>query len=178
MKKTVNIRNLIIIMLCITIIFMGIGFAYLSVVLENKKNEKPIFDVSITRVAEETPIKGGLLAPVGIREVKNDKKTVDFDFIMYTPQDELAYTITVKNTGTLPAKIEDIITYPDYLGDEKLRKSISPITITHNDLDGKVLEPDDELEIKLVVSYTNNGYNVGQVSIPYQMTVLATSTNK
>lgn len=177
MKKTVNIRNLIIIMLCITIICMGIGFVYLSVILENKNKEKPIFDVSITRVTEETPIKGGLLAPVGIREIKNDKKTVDFNFTMYTPQDELAYTITIKNTGTLSAKIEDIITYPNYLGDAKLRESISPITITHNELDGKVLEPEDELEIKLVISY-NVGQNVGQVSIPYQMTVLATSTNK
>jgi len=177
MKKTVNIRNLIIIMLCITIICMGIGFAYLSVILENKNKEKPIFDVSITRVIEETPIKGGLVAPVGIREIKNDKKTVNFNFIMYTPQDELAYTITIKNTGTLSAKIEDIITYPNYLEDEKQKATIYPITITHNDLDGKILEPEDELEIKLVASY-NIGNNVGQVTVPYQITVLATSTNK
>ena len=40
MKKTVNIRNIIIVMLCITIIFMGIGFAYLSVILNEKNNEK------------------------------------------------------------------------------------------------------------------------------------------
>ena len=178
MKKTVNIRNLIIIMLCITIIFMGIGFAYLSVILENKNNEKPVFDVSITRVTADTPIKGGLIAPSATKELINDKKTVNFNFTLYTPQDELAYTITVKNTGTLPAKIEDIITYPNYLNDEAVKASIYPVTITHNDLDGKVLEPEDELEIKVVVSYTATGANVGQVTIPYQMTVLATSTNK
>lgn len=177
MKNNFNIRNLIIIMLCITIISMGIGFAYLSVILENKNKEKPIFDVSITRVTEETSIKGGMLAPVGMQKIKNDKKTIDFNFIMYTPQDELSYTITIKNTGTLNAKIEDIITYPNYLEDTTLQASISPITITHNDLDGKTLEPEDELEIKLVVSY-NIGNNVGQASIPYQMTILATSTDK
>ena len=118
-----------------------------------------------------------MLAPVGMQKIKNDKKTIDFNFIMYTPQDELSYTITIKNTGTLNAKIEDIITYPNYLEDTTLQASISPITITHNDLDGKTLEPEDELEIKLVVSY-NIGNNVGQASIPYQMTILATSTDK
>ena len=85
MKSNFNIRNLIIIMLCITIISMGIGFAYLSVILENKNKEKPIFDVSITRITEETSIKGGVLAPVGMKKIKNDKKTIDFNFIMYTP---------------------------------------------------------------------------------------------
>lgn len=178
MKKTVNIRNIIIVMLCITIIFMGVGFAYLSVILNEKNNEKPILDVSIVRVEEETPIKGGLVAPVGVRELKNDKKTINFNFLMYTPQDELSYKIVVRNTGTLPAKIEDILTYPNYLEDEKAKQSIYPITITHNDISDKILEPEEELEIKLVTLYTNTGQNIGQVSINYQMTILATSTNK
>ncbi len=178
MKKTVNIRNIIIVMLCITIIFMGIGFAYLSVILTEKNNEKPILDVSIVRIEEETPIKGGLVAPVGVRELKNDKKTINFNFIMYTPQDELAYKIVVKNTGTLPAKIEDVLTYPNYLEDEKARQMIQPISINHNDISDKIIEPEEELEIKLVTSYANTGQNVGQVSINYQMTILATSTNK
>lgn len=177
MKKNINIRNLIIVVLCITIICMGIGFAYLSVVLENKDKEKHVLDVSITNIKEETPIKGGMASPKGSKELKNDKKTIDFNFTLFTPQDELAYTITVKNTGTLDAKIEDIITYPNYLEDENAKKTIYPITITHNDLSGKTLEPDEELEIKLVISYTPKG-NIGQVTIPYQMTVLASTLNK
>ncbi len=178
MKKTANIRNIIIVMLCITIIFMGIGFAYLSVILEEKTTEKHILDVSIVRIEEETPIKGGLVAPIGVRELKNDKKTLNFNFIMYTPQDELAYKIIVRNTGTLPAKIEDVITYPNYLEDEKVKESILPITISHNDISDKVIEPEEELEIKLVTSYANTGQNIGQVSINYQMTILATSPDK
>lgn len=177
MKRHVNIRTLIIIMLCITIICMCIGFAYLSVILENKNNEKPILDISFTKITEETPIKGGMISPVGTKKLSNANKTLDFNFILYTPQDELSYTIIVENTGTLPAKIEDILTYPNYLDDEAVKNSIYPITITHNDLSGKVLEPDEQLQIKLVVSYMPKG-NIGQVSIPYQLTVLASSVNK
>ncbi len=177
MKKTANIRNLIIVMLCVTIIFLGIGFAYLALVLENDRKEKPILEVTITKIVEETPIKGGLVSPTGIKELKNSNKTLNFNFIMYTPQDELTYTITVENTGNQPAKIEDIVTYPDYLHDSKLRDNLYPITITHNDLKGKVLSPEDELELRIVVTY-NQGKNVGQVSVPYQMTVLASSVNK
>lgn len=177
MKKTVNIRNLIIIMLCITIICMGIGFAYLSVVLETKNKEEHILDVSITKITEGTPIKGGMASPIGNKKLKNSNKTVDFNFTLFTPRDELTYTITIKNTGTLDAKIEDIVTCPNYLGDETTKMSIYPVTITHNDLSGKTLEPDEELQIELVVLYTPKN-NIGQVTIPYQMTVVASTLNK
>lgn len=177
MKKTINIRNLIIIILCITIICMGIGFAYLSVVLENKNNENHVLDVSITKITEETPIKGGMISPQGQRELKNDRKTIDFTFNLFAPRDELSYIITIKNTGTLDARIEDIITYPNYLENIEAASSIYPVTITHNSLKGKTLEPDEELQIKLVVSYSPKA-NSGQVTIPYQMTVLASTLNK
>lgn len=177
MKKTVNIRNLIIIMLCITIICMGVGFAYLSVVLENKTKEKSTLEVTFTKVTAETPIKGGIISPSGEKKLLNSNKTLDFNFTLYTPRDELAYTITVKNTGTLTAKIEDVITYPNYIGDEEEKALIHPIALTHNDLSNKIIEPDEELQIKLVVSYQATG-NIGQVTIPYQMTILASSINK
>ncbi len=177
MKKSVNIRNLIIIMLSSTIVCMGIGFIYLSIVLENKNKETPCLDITFTKVVEQTPIKGGLNPPVGTKEFKNSNKTLDFNFTLNTPRDELAYSIIVKNTGTLTAKIENILTYPNYLEDETKKNSIYPITITHNDISGKVLEPDEELEIKLVVKYTPAA-NIGQVTIPYQMTILASSYDK
>ena len=41
MKATVNIRNWIIILLCITIVCMAIGFAFLSMQLEKNSNNIP-----------------------------------------------------------------------------------------------------------------------------------------
>ena len=46
MKKNINIRNIIIVMLCITIILMGLGFAFLASRLDDEKNKVDTFDVS------------------------------------------------------------------------------------------------------------------------------------
>lgn len=177
MKNSVNVRNLIIMMLCITIICMGIGFAYLSVKLDTKNNEKQIFDVSFTKVLAQTPVKGGIVSPTSTNEIINDGKTLNMMFNLYTPQDELAYTIVVKNEGTLPVKITDVLTYPNYTEQEEIAKTISPIKISHNDLSDKVLNPEEELEIKLVATYTSEG-NIGQMIVPYQLTLITSSTEK
>ena len=177
MKNTVNVRNLIIMMLCITIICMGIGFAYLSVKLDTKNNEKQIFDVSFTKIVAQTPVKGGFVSPTSASEIINDGKTLNMTFNLYTPQDELAYTIIVKNNGTLPVKITDVLAYPNYTEKEEIAKTISPIKISHNDISNKVLKPEEELEIKLVTTYTAEK-NVGQMIVPYQLTLVTSSTEK
>lgn len=177
MKKNTNVRNLIITMLCITIICMGIGFAYLSVKLDTKNNEKHIFDVSFTKVITQTPVKGGFVSPNSQNEIINDGKTLNMTFNLYTPRDELAYTIIVKNEGTLPVKITDVLTYPNYTEQEEVAKTIFPIKITHNDLSNKVLQPEQELEIKLVTTYTTEA-NVGQMIIPYQLTLVTSSPER
>lgn len=176
MKKSINIRNLIITMLCITIIFMGIGFAFLAVKLNEKCNVQENFDVVITKVEAQTSIKGGQTAPTSTKELVDDGKTVKFNFTMNNPNDELAYEVTIKNTGTLPAKIIRLVSTPDYISDQKAMSSIEPITIAHTKVNNKVLYPDETLTVKLVIKY-NMSNTPKQIYIPYQLTVLATSKN-
>lgn len=172
MKKNFNVRNLIIVMLCITIICMGIGFVYLSVLLQNEYNKIENFDVSIIKVEADTPIKGGIASPVGSKVISNEGKTVDFTLTLNVPGDELAYTLTLKNTGTLPAKIINIIEYPECSNKAENSEFIKPIIITRTEIKNKVLEPDEEIELKVVASYGKTN-TVIQKTLSYQLTVIA-----
>lgn len=176
MKKNINIRNIIIVMLCITIIFMGIGFAFLASKLEEANNTQDSFDVIITKVEAQTSIKGGNVDPTATKELTDDGKSVKFNFNLHSPKDELAYEITIKNTGNIPAKIIRLISSPDYINNSKLKVSIEPVVITHTDLANKTLNPEETITVKLLASYSMTN-NVKPVNVPYQITVLATSTN-
>ena len=174
MKKNINIRNLIIVMLCVTIICMGIGFAFLASKLEKECARQDEFSVEITKVEPATSVKGGYLDPIATKEVINEGKTVDFKFTLNSPKDELAYNITIKNTGTLPVKIVKLLDNPDYINDQSTLARIAPISITHDKVEDKVLKPNKELVVKLVVTY-NMSNETKQIIVPYQMTILATN---
>ena len=176
MKKNLNIRNIIIVMLCITIILMGVGFAFLASKLEEANKQQDNFEVIITKVEAQTSIKGGSIDPTATKELMDEGKSVKFNFNLHNPKDELAYEITIKNTGNIPAKIIRLISSPDYIKDSRLKPSIEPIVITHTDLANKMLNPDETVTVKLLVSYTMTN-NVKPINVPYQITVLATSRN-
>ena len=63
MKKIINIKNSIISILAITIIFLGIGFMVLSLELKREKNEINKFDVSFTSIKKISSVKGGKISP-------------------------------------------------------------------------------------------------------------------
>ena len=174
MKKNINIRNIIIVMLCITIILMGVGFTFLASCLENEKNKVDTFDVSITKIEAQTSIKGGLIDPTATKELLDDGKTANFVFTLNNPKDELAYEITIKNTGNVPVKIIKLISSPDYIKDSKIKSLIEPVTITHTEISDKTLFPEEQVKVKLLVTY-NMTHEVKPMIIPYKLTVLATS---
>lgn len=172
-----NIRNFIIVMLCITIIFMGIGFVALAKKLEAKNEEKQIFDVEIISVKEETPIKGGTIDPIGTKEINSNGKIINFNFTLNAPHDELAYTISVKNKGTIPAKIVSFSGIPDYINNNKYKELISPVSISHTNLKNKVIEPGETITMKLLVVYNMSKTSL-PVNVPYDMALIVESNNK
>ena len=174
LKKIINIRNLIIVILCLTIISLGIGFAILSIELEERSDEKLIFDVSITDVKQNTSIKGGLNSPIAKHSISQNEKTLTTQMNMYAPYDELSYTITIENKGTITAEIVDLIETPDYLTDISAKNSIAPIEISHLDIIGEVLKPGDKTELKIVASY-KPAITVLPKSFTYKLSVVAES---
>lgn len=177
MKKMINIRNSIIIILCVTIICMGIGFALMSMRLEKVRNNTPHFDLSFNRVVEETSIKGGKTAPTATNTISNNKKEIDMTFNLYTVRDELAYKIYIKNMGNIPAKIYALKETPDFLNSSTSKNSIYPVTITHNDIIDKVVEPNEEIELKVIVLYNSSATQQTYPSkkINYQLSLVAAS---
>lgn len=153
MKKMLNIRNNIIIVLCITIVLMAIGFIALSVKLRAYQEKEESFNVVFYDITKQNSIKGSSIAPVGDVSIDPTGKILNMNFSMFAAHDELTYAVTVKNKGTLPAKIVKIHKNPDY-SMETYKKLIHPVSITTTDIEGKTLLPGEELEYKIVVYYS------------------------
>lgn len=171
MNTKINVRNLIIVMLCITIICLGVGFAFLSIELEEKGKEQNTFKVSFTKVQSKTPVKGGKNTPTGTSSITNQGSTLTMNLNLNVPYDELAYTVIIKNKGTLPAEIINLIETPDYQTDMTAKQQIAPVTITHNDIIGKVLEPNEETELKITAIY-NSTLNPTPKKIAYKLNII------
>lgn len=152
MKRMINIRNSVIIILCITIICMGIGFIIISMKLEEEKNEIRSFDVSFKNVNKDSSTKGGNINPSGDVKIEALGKELDMDFVLNSAHDELSYSVTIKNEGTLEAEIVDLMESPNYK-DTKFNSLIDPVTITYNDIIGRKLKAGEEITLKITVFY-------------------------
>ena len=153
MKKLISIRNIIIVVLCITIICLGIGFIVLSLELKKTKSKENNFDVSFTSVSKTSSIKGGSVEPIGKAEITSSNKVLEMEFTLNNPGDEISYTSLIKNNGSKNIKVVDVFLTPDYTDSAKLA-SIAPITIQLSNVKGKMLEPEEELAYKVIVSFS------------------------
>ena len=115
MKKIVKNKNIIITILCITIIVLSIGFTLVTLKLKERESKSKIYDVSIVRIQEGTAIKGGEVLPTGKSKIEDNGKTANFEFTLNYPKDTLTYIITIKNNGNLKAKIDGLAESQDYL---------------------------------------------------------------
>lgn len=171
----INIRNLIIIVLCATIVCMGVGFAYLSMRLENYNITTKSYDVGITKVTNGTSTKGGATSPTGTSSIINGDKTVNFSFSLTNPKDSLSYNIIIKNNGNIPARIDNILENPD-INNLTVASSIAPIKIEHNNIVGRVIKANEELTLTISVSYTNT-LTPEAKNINYQISILTSEAS-
>lgn len=173
--KRISIRNLIIVLLCVTIICMSLGFSITASKLEKLKNKREIFNVEFVQVIEETSVKGGLTLPTGRNKITNNGQTLNLAFNLYSPADELSYKVIIKNKGTLNAEIVDIIKSPDYVNDSKYKNLIYPVVVTTTDISGTKLASGEEKEIKITVTYKETA-NITNKNISYQLSLLTKSS--
>ena len=168
----INIRNIVIVFLCITVIIMAIGFSILSIQL---KKEDPYYKVSFTSIEQTSSVKGGNANPIGKYKINTFDQRVDFKFVLNNPYDELIYKITIRNEGNIPVEIKDIIEIPEYTKNDELTKSLEPIRISYNDITENVLEPDEETEINLVVQF--NPGNPQKKEVNFSLVLITSSPN-
>ena len=170
----IHIRNSVIIVLCVTIVFLGIGFIVLSMDLKKEKNQEFTFDVSFSRIMKATSIKGGNIEPTGKIDISQSGKELDMSFSVTSVHDELSYVVTIRNNGNLPAKIVDILQSPDY-SIKTFQTLILPVTITISDLKGKKIDPGEEVDLRINVYYNPSNLPASQKLIYYKLGIVAES---
>ncbi len=174
MKKLINIRNSVIIILCITIICMAFGFIVVSMELKNEKDKVSSFQVAFTKIEKASSVKGSTLEPIGEASIDENKTELHMKFELNAVHDELIYLATIRNKGTLPARIVDIVQSPNY-DKETFSRMIRPVSIQLSDIKDKIIQPNEEIELKIVVYYnasTNGGNKKG---FQYDLGIIAES---
>lgn len=154
MKKEKNIKNVIIVILCITIISMAVGFMVLSMRLEQYRNEEEVFDVRFKTVRLLSSIKGGEKDPVASFDIEETGKILDMSFQLFREHDEVDYEVTIKNEGTVNASIVKLFASPDFRSQEVI-KEMNPVTVSISDISGKILEPGEETTVKISAIYNS-----------------------
>ena len=152
MKKMVNIRNSVIIVLCFTIICLVVGFIIVSMELKKEKEEALSFNVIFSEIKKTSSIKGSAVEPRSSAQFEANKKSIHMEYELNAIHDEIIYEVKIKNEGTVPARIVKIMESPNYQKEE-IAKTIKPITIQITDMENKIVNPKEELEVKIIVSY-------------------------
>ena len=162
MKKMISFRNAIIVILCITIIFLSIGFIVLSVKLKDLKEDVDSYSVTFMNVVKTSSVKGSSVEPSSTAKIVEEHKEIEFNFDMSYPQDEVVYVATIRNNGTMKAKIVDIMGSPDYTIDA-YKNALAPVSLSLSDVKGKILEPNQEVELRISAIYNNTAQPVKKV---------------
>ena len=174
MKNMIHIRNSVIIILCITVILLGIGFIILSVELNKKNEENHSLNVVFTDIKKASTVKGSNKEPTSRAEIITNGSEVDMDFTLNSTHDEITYIATIENKGTMPCEIVDIMESPDY-NIAEYRKLISPITVNITNVKGKIIPPGDKINVKVVVYYNTSTEPVVPRSFSYKIGIITKS---
>ena len=171
MKKIIRNKNIIILLLCITIIVLSIGFALISMRLSERIKNDKIYEVEIVNIQEGTAIKGGTILPTAVSDITNNGKTASFTFNLSAPDDTLTYIITIKNNGNLKAKVDGLSETPDYINNDNAANDIYPIILNHNDIKNQELNPGEEIKLTITVQFANSGVSINK-TVPYEVSIL------
>ena len=172
MKKPKSVRIIIIAVLCFTIICLGIGFIFLSLELKKIKGSLNHFDVSFTSVNKTSSIKGSNVEPKGDAKIDSSKKVIQMEVTLNAPRDEVSYTALIKNNGNRDIKIVNVFLTPDY-ADQTVLSQIAPIIIQTTKVKDKVLEPDEELAYKVIVTYDGGSTVIGKKEVKIKAVLVA-----
>lgn len=178
MSKQRNVRTGIIFGLCALVLCMGVGFAYMSQQLNisgtaNVADAK--WDVNITSITAGTPVQGAtnIETPKGDASITDLGKTANFEVNLYAPGDALTYTVTVTNSGTIPAKVDEVTENPKY--STTAAETVAPIKFSYdNTIIGKKLAANGgTATMTVTIEYDKNATALATAAqLNYQLTVL------
>lgn len=174
MKSFNSIRNSLVLILCVTLVFLSIGFIVLSMQLKKEKEKEESYQVTFSKVEKTSSVKGSSKDPEGKVEIKDKGLSLDMEFQMNASHDELTYVATIENTGTMTAEIIGLTKSPNY-SEERFQKMISPIMITLGEIEGKIVPPGDSISLKIIVYYPPSSDSNAPKIIPLKIGLLTKS---
>ena len=167
--KFFRYRDLVIIILCFTIICLGMAFCVLSNDLSKYKKNGTKYNISITKIVDNTINKNDI--STSNYKIINNGKTVDFVFYNKFKKDELSFTIFIKNKGDIDGCIDTVIESLNYD-----KKDIFPINIKYNNIDKKIIKKGEVVKLKVIVDYSKE-ISSSYLKIPYKISILTSSLN-
>ena len=135
-------RNIIIGSLCCLLVFMGIGYALLSQVLNingtaTLTGDWNIYIASITEVTEGNTTTGKSNSAT----VSSDKLTANFDVELLKPGDYVEYKVVVNNDGDINAVLRELI--------PTINSGNMDTLLTHSIIQGQILKEHSSTEFTL-----------------------------
>ena len=107
-----------------------------------------------------------------LKKENEDRKLVaGVIYKLYVTNDQITYNAVIKNKGTFKVKVLDLLESPNLSTD--LNKLITPVTITYSDVVDKELEPGEELDVKIVVTYNPSTMISGLREFSYTVGLIA-----
>lgn len=172
--KKILFRNNVILVLCITLICITLGFIFLSLEWKNEKEKVASFYVSFTKVNTLSSIKGSSVEPTGKIEITHKGQVLDMDFVLNSPSDELSYDVVITNHGSMTAEIIDILDIPSR-DDSDFQTKIFPVEISLSDIGGKVIPAGDSVHFNIRVQYLKKEGITGKRSFHSKVVLLTKS---
>lgn len=165
MKKQFSIHIIIIFVLSIAVISMAIGFIVINNKLKTEEKVKERYEVKISKVIKNNVINGSKKIVNTEYNIIDGNKTVELSMNFKDKNDSISYTVIIKNTGTLPAKIDNVIERTNF--DTRL------LSIKYNDIIGDVIEPKDEIELNVDINVPNK--KIFSKDLIYKLTILTSN---
>ena len=156
MRRRLNIKRLFILL----ILFISIGFAYLSTnlningILNAKGNTWNIYFDNIQVSSESVELSQGDIYPT----ISNDKTTVNFSVTLPLPGDYYEFTVDTVNGGTLDAIVNYDYDYEMGMTDEQQRYFDYSVTYPNDDylIYNDYLDSNSRKTYKVRVQYRND----------------------
>jgi hypothetical protein len=151
---------------------MAIGFIVISIDYTKRNNEDLSYNVSFTNIEKLSSVKGSTIEPKGKVKINDNSNEISMQITMNSPHDELSYTATIENQGSVPVEILDIMESPDY-SIPTFKNLIDPVTVTLSDVKGKIIPPHETLKLKIVFYY--NSGNASTKTFDYKIGLITRS---
>lgn len=141
-------KKVLIGLLIAAVLMMSVGYAALASQLDIDGVSKISGDFKVKFINITEGVATGSAKNTTPATVTDTTATFDIDFVL--PGDSMTYEITVKNTGNLTAKLDEIIGLPSETDTDPIKYTVTGVEV------GDILNPNQEVTITVKAEYDSN----------------------